>query len=180
MTSKCELDGDYSTSSASGLLGFLPRVSDAGGEIKITYPASYVFGVTYRPRNELPTVVEANVKFTDGSEASNSALDGFTYDDTYQWRVGIEHVFYNGRPLRFGFVYTQSAVDKETSEVAFTAGSGILIKGFGIEFAGRVGWREYRYFDLFEDSIFCAQLRDFTDLIEETSVSGVITISRRL
>jgi hypothetical protein len=180
MTSKCEVDGDYSTSSASGLLGFMPRIDEAGGQFTVTYPASYVLGVTYRPRNELPTVVEANVKFTDGSEASNSALDGFAYDDTYQWRVGIEHVFYNGRPLRFGFVYTQSAADKETSEAAFTAGSGITIGGFGIEFAGKVGWREYRYFDLFDDSVFCAESRELTDLVEETSVSGVISISRRL
>jgi hypothetical protein len=71
-------------------------------------------------------------------------------------------------------------VDEETGEAAVTVGSAINVADFDISFSGRVGWREYRYFDLFDDSIFCTEPREFTDLVEETSFSGLISISRRL
>ena len=180
MTSECTLDGKYTTTSKDGLLAFLPRADDTGGGFELTYPASYKVGATFRPRNELLTVIEANVTFTEWSNAASEALDGLNLDDTYRWNIGVEHVFYNGRPLRFGFAYAQSPVDKETGEAAVTIGSGIDVAGFDVQFSGRVGWREYRHFDLFDDQVFCTGSREFTDMVEETSFSGLITISRRL
>jgi hypothetical protein len=180
MTTGCTLDGDYTTTSSDGLLGFLPRRDGTGGEFELEYPASYALGITFRPRNQLLTVIEANVRLTEWSNADNGALQGLDLDDTYQWNIGVEHVFYNDRPLRFGFIYTQSPVDEETGEAAVTVGSAINVADFDISFSGRVGWREYRYFDLFDDSIFCTEPREFTDLVEETSFSGLISISRRL
>jgi long-subunit fatty acid transport protein len=176
----CELTGDYSTSSVGGLLEFLPRVTDDGGEFKVKYPASYALGVTFRPRNELMTVVEADVKYTTWSDAGNDALVDAGLEDIYEWHIGVEHVFYNQRPLRFGFIYKGCPTDDEISETAFTIGSGFATYGLGIEASVRVGWREYRQFDLFDDSLFCAESRDLTDLVEETTFSGMISIMRGL
>jgi hypothetical protein len=180
MTSACDLDGDYSTSSMEGLLGFLPRRDGDGGEFTLEYPASYTMGVTYHPRNELLTVIEGDVTHTRWSDAENGAVESLVLEDTYTWHVGVEHVFYNERALRFGFVYAQSPVDTETGEAAVTIGSGFMLGGLGIEFSAKVGWREYRYFDLFDDSAFCAESREFSDIVEETSVSGLISITKRL
>lgn len=179
VTTGCELDGAYTTTAEEGLLSFLPRRSGEGGDLTVEYPTSYALGVTFRPRNELLTVIEADVRLTEWSQAGNDAILGLDPKDTYQWHIGVEHVFYNGRPVRFGFVYKPSPVDDETNESGVTIGSAIGVSGFDIEFAGKIGWREYRYFDLFDDSIFGAPTREFSDLVEETSVSGMISIHRR-
>ena len=179
MTSGCELDGAYTTTATDGLLAFLPRKSADGGDLTIEYPPSYALGVTFRPRNQLLTVIEADVRLTEWSQAGNDALLGLDPADTYEWHVGVEHIFYNGRPVRFGFVYKPSPLDDETNESGVTIGSAIDVRGFDIEFAGKIGWREYRYFDLFDDSVFGAPTREFSDLVEETSFSGMISIHRR-
>lgn len=179
-TSGCDLEGDYSTTSTDGLLGFLPRESEEGGSFMLKYPASYTLGIAFKPRNELLTVIEANVTYTRWSDAANEALDDLRLEDTYTWHIGIEHVFYNQQPLRLGFVYADSPTEEQTSEAALTVGSGIMFRGFAIEAAGKVGWREYRHAVVFDDSIFCAQSRDLADLVEETSFSGMISVTRRL
>jgi len=38
--------------------------------------------------------------------------------------VGLEHTFYNGMPLRFGFRYYDSYADKEANASVFSAGIG--------------------------------------------------------
>lgn len=174
----CELEGDFSTSSVGGLLGFLPRKEDEGGSYKVKYPASYALGVTFRPRNVLLTVIEADVVFTEWSSADNEALEDLSLEDVYEWHIGVEHVFYNQQALRFGFIYKGSPVDEETSETAFTVGSGFAAYGFAVDASARVGWREYRHSDLFDDGLFCAESREFADLVEETSFSGMVSITR--
>lgn len=178
-TSGCELDGDFQWNSEDGLLGFLPGAAGRGGEHKVEYPAAYSLGFTFRPRNELLTVVEGNMKFTQWSDFRSGVFENLVLDDTFEWHIGVEHVFYSGRPLRFGFLYRPSPIDDETSEAAVTAGSAIMVSGFEIGFSGKVGWREYRHPDLFDDAIFGAKTREVTDKVEETSVSGIISISRR-
>jgi hypothetical protein len=176
----CELEGDFSTSSAAGLLAFLPREEAEGGSFKVKYPASYALGVTFRPRNILLTVIEADVRYTEWSDAENQALADFRLEDTYEWHIGVEHVFYNQQALRFGFVYKDSPVDKGTNEAAFTVGSGFAAYGFAIDASARVGWRKYRHSGIFDDSLFCAESRGFADLVEETSFSGMVSITRGL
>jgi long-subunit fatty acid transport protein len=158
---------------------FLPRKGDPEGSFKMKYPASYHLGVSFRPRNELLTVIEGNVRYVKWSDAGNQALGGLTFNDIYEWAIGVEHVFYNGRPVRFGFTYKPSPTDDETSEAAITVGSGMTIGEFGVDFAVRMGWREYREFSLFDDATFCAREREFSDRVEDTLVGGMISVSRR-
>jgi hypothetical protein len=177
--SQCELEGDFeSRSSDDDLLSFLPMAGIGDETIAATYPQSYGVGLTFRPRNELLTVIEADMKYTRWSDFSNEAYDGLHLDDTYEWHVGVEHVFYNGRPVQFGFIYKPSPIDKEIGEAAVTAGSAITLSGFDIGFSAKVAWREYRHPDVFDDSLFGAQSRQLTDLVEETVFGGNISISR--
>ncbi len=178
-TSEAEVDGEYKTGSGEGLMWFLPREGDAEGSFTMRYPASYSFGVTYRPRNELLTVIEGNVRYVKWGDAGNDALGGISFNDIYEWSVVVEHVFYSGQPLRFGFTFKPSPTDEETSEAAVTIGSGMKVAGYGIDFAVRMGWREYREFSLFDDTTFCASQRQFTDKVEDTLIGATISLSRR-
>jgi hypothetical protein len=178
-TSAAELDGDYVSSSAGGLMWFLPRHGDLEGDFTMKYPAAYSFGVAFRPRNELRTVIEGNVRYVMWSDAENGALGGIVFDDIYEWSVGVEHVFYSGQPVRFGFTFRPSPTHDETSEAAVTLGSGMKMGSFDVAFAVRMGWREYREFSLFDDATFCAREREFSDRVEDTLIGGMISIGRR-
>lgn len=145
----------------------------------VMLPASFAVGVSYKPMNELATVVEGNVIYTRWSDATNPTGIGPTPDDTYEWHIGVEHVFYNQRPLRFGFLYRPSPKDKETAESAVTAGTGFQVSGFDIDLAAKVGWKQYRWGDLFADDLFGAKRRQGADRVTETTMGATVSITRR-
>ncbi len=176
-TGPAKLDGKYSASSGFG--AYSPWTPKSDESFELEYPASVAFGISYKPRNELRTVVEGNVRYTQWSNAHNEALESMVLDNIYEWFVGVEHVFYNGSPLRFGFNYRPSPADKEAAQSSVTAGSGFDVYGLDLDFSLLVGWRKFREFSLFDDSIFCAQSREFSDMVEETFVGGQISLSKR-
>jgi hypothetical protein len=124
-------------------------------------------------------VIEGNVVFTAWSDVEDASRPGVKLDDVYEWHIGVEHVFYNSRPLRFGFLFRPSPSEKETSESAVTAGTGLRVSGLDIDLAAKVGWREYRSADLFSDDIFGAKPRQSTDLVKETTMGGTVSVSKR-
>ena len=172
---KSGADLDPAMATAGG--GVINLITDPGSEVEC--PATVGLGVAFRPRNEMPTVIEGNVVLTRWSEVSDPTGIGPAPEDVYEWHLGVEHVFYNGRPLRFGFLYRPSPQDDETGEAAVTAGTGLALAGFDIDLAARVGWREYRWPDVFADDIYGAALRDGTDLVRETTVGAVVSVGRR-
>jgi hypothetical protein len=174
-TYKSGVDLDAAVSSLVG--GPVGLITDPGS--KVECPATVGLGVSFRPRNQLPTVIEGNVVLTRWSEVSDPTGIGPDPDDTYEWHIGVEHVFYNGRPLRFGFLYRPSPRDKETGESAVTAGTGLAVADFDIDLAARIGWREYRSPDLFADDLYGAAVREGSDLVRETTVGAVVSVSRR-
>ena len=178
-TSRADLEGDYESNSEVGLMSFLPTTGGPEGSFKMKYPEAYWLGVTFRPRNKLLTVIEGNVRYVKWTKAQNEALESLNLNDVYEWSLGIEHVFYNNRPLRFGFTYKPSPTEDETSEAAVTVGSAITVSGFDIDFAVRTGWEKYRKFSMFNDATFCARERDFSDRVSDTVVGGMVSVSRR-
>jgi hypothetical protein len=172
-----DLDGDVSASGGTGFGAAGTSILGASGD-KVTCPAAYSLGVSLKPRNVLTTVVEGNLVVTRWSGLEDEA-GGTGLDDTFEWHLGVEHVFYNQRPLRFGFLYRPSPADKETSEAAVTAGTGFNVVGFDIDLAARVGWRDYREGDLFKDDIFGAKLRGSTDVVRDTDFGALVTVTRR-
>jgi len=47
--------------------------------------------------------------------------------DAADVRLGVEHTFYNGMPVRFGFRYVNSYADREAGMSVFSAGTGAAI-----------------------------------------------------
>ena len=102
--------------------------------------------------------------------------------DIYEWHLGLEHVFYNNRALRFGFIYRTTPQDKEIAEAAATIGSNIEVGSFNVDLAGKVEWKDYRYPDLFDDGIFGQPSRlpgkEWRDDVRESRFTVTLTISR--
>ena len=171
--SGAELDGDisYNVGGPADVIG--------NPEALVKFPESYALGASFRPRNELPTVIEGNVILTRWSEVPDPTGIGQEPRDIYEWHIGVEHIFYNTRPVRFGFFYKPSPRDKETGESAVTGGTGFNVAGLDIDLAGRIGWREFRSPDLFRDDLYGAKVREGTDLVRETLLGATVSVSKR-
>jgi hypothetical protein len=170
---RAQLGGDL-TAGVPGPDSIIVSPSDV-----VRLPASFAVGVSFKPRNELATVIEGNLIYTRWSDATDPTGLGAAPNDTYEWHLGVEHVFYNQRPLRFGFLYRPSPTDKETAEPAVTAGTGFAVEGFDIDLAAKVGWRQYRWADLFSDELVGAKRRQGTDRVTETTMGATVSITRR-
>lgn len=138
--SSAELSGDYSIRAADA-------DSTTRGTFDYTYPDAVGLGLQYHPRNELLTTVNLDIEYTRWSEFEDSFIDDPELDDTIEYRLGVEHVFYNETSARFGFMYAPSYFDESTTMSAFSAGVGLDIMGMRVDVGGQIGTREYNLDD---------------------------------
>lgn len=177
---KTKLTGDYFYEGRMSDLGFLgsPATdSFVPGSFEITYPHEVVIGVAYRPRARMRTTVRADAGWAQWSEYWHDLLGDLELQDIWDLRLGIEHVFYNDLPVRFGFSYRPSPRDDEVTTTAFTFGGGLTIGPLRTDIAFEVANREYRYEDLFQDSLFGGADRIQRDAVKEASTSAFVTLT---
>ncbi len=96
----------------------------------LDYPWCVRAGLAFRPRNELPTVFTVEVEYRPWSDLRDGTLgDDATpiLHDAADVRLGVEHTFYNGMPLRFGFRHLSSYADRDAAVTAFTAGTAASV-----------------------------------------------------
>jgi len=104
----------------------------ASGQRTVSYPGTLRFGVAFHPRNELRTVfaVDAARRYWKGTEETAGVLgQGVSLRDTWDLGIGVEHVFYNEMPLRFGFRYLENYADGESERSIFSAGTAYHVAG---------------------------------------------------
>jgi hypothetical protein len=133
------VSGDHrtgSTSSGTPGAGTVETSTDA----EIQYPGALTFGVTYLPRNVLTTTfsVEFVRRFWEGLEDTflDATGDQLGLRDTWDFRVGLEHVFYNELPLRFGFRYLENYADVESERSIYSVGLGYRIGELRLDVTG--------------------------------------------
>ena len=107
----------------------------------------------------------------------NTLLAAPGLSDSWEARAGIEHVFYNGMPVRFGFRWAPSPLDQDVATSAFTFGAGFRVGPLRADLAFEVASRQYRFQDLFDDAVFGGTTRQQKDLVEEntSSMFGTLT-----
>jgi hypothetical protein len=94
----------------------------------IQYPNRYRVGFTLYPRSEPRTVFTAEMVFSQWTKLEDSEFDEDDQprlEDVVDVRLGVEHTFYNGVPLRFGFRRMDSYTDHEAGATFFTSGIGV-------------------------------------------------------
>ncbi len=103
------------------------------GMRSIEYPNIYRAGLTFRPRTDPLTVFTIEVEYKPWSELEDSSRpnpnNAQNFNDVTEVRVGLEHLFYNGMPLRFGFRHFDSYAERDASVSVFSAGVGAPIGG---------------------------------------------------
>lgn len=76
-------------------------------------------------------------------------------DDVTNYAIGIEHIIGRAVPMRFGFRYDSSPLDKEISLPVFTAGTGFPIAtNLTMDLALEYSTRSYEALDLFHDGFY--------------------------
>ncbi len=89
----------------------------------IRYPRRVRAGLALNPRSDPRTVFTTEVVWSEWSQLENSTVDGdVMLENTLDYRVGVEHLFYNGVPVRFGFRHADYYADEEVSTSVFSAG----------------------------------------------------------
>ena len=93
------------------------------------YPNIFRGGISFHPRTDPKTVFTMELEYIPWDEMADSRYPGFDnprdLQDTREVRVGLEHTFYNGSPLRFGFRHVNTYLDRDAHCSFFTAGGGV-------------------------------------------------------
>jgi hypothetical protein len=147
--------------------------------IDLEYPDEVSFGAVWRPRAKLRTTVRAEASWTQWSDFEDGFGSEPDLEDVWDARIGIEHVFYNGFPVRFGIRYAPAPLDDEVATTAFTFGGGLDVGPLRADLAFEIANRNYRYPDLFSDATFGGDARVTTDLVEESATSAFVTLGAR-
>jgi hypothetical protein len=105
------------------------QIETGGRHQSIRYPDMFRIGLTFRPQTNPRTVFTIEAEYKPWSELENSGVSGEgnnpqNLNDVTDVRVGLEHLFYNDMPLRFGFRHFDSYADRDAGTSVFSAGVG--------------------------------------------------------
>lgn len=175
------LDGTFLRTGAADAFSYLGALEteDPSGDFDLRYPHELGWGATWRPRAKSLTVVRADATWTEWSQFQSDLASDADFRDLWDVRFGVEHVFYNRLPMRFGFLYTPSPKDEGVASTGFTFGGGLPAGPLSVDFAFELRNRNYRFDDLFPDSQFGGIDRRVSDRVEESSLSGFVSLGYR-
>ncbi len=128
--SQLKVDGDITATSYTAATDFDTTATTQGD---YRYPNAYRAGLTFMPRTDPRTTFSVEVEYKPFEEMADSRYPGYdnprNLADVTDVRVGLEHLFHNGMPIRFGFRYIDTYLDREVSTSAFSAGVGMPVAG---------------------------------------------------
>jgi hypothetical protein len=176
-THKAEMSCDYKTTGSS-----------TWKDTTIYYPPKFGIGFEYHPRNVWDT------KFTiEATLVKWSEYNSF-YEDVVEYAGGIEHIIPHsgGFPIRLGFRYQPSGIDKSITMAAFSAGTSIpLPYNLSLDLGAEIGKRKYQESDLFPDGYYAHPNlwdttynelptdRDNLDKVKDVMLNFIATLSWR-
>lgn len=114
-------------------------MNDASGSVvvsdehTITYPNMFRVAMTFMPRTDPRTVFTIEVEYKPWSELEDSDFSDpgnvQNLTDVTDVKIGLEHTFYNGIPLRFGFRHMDTYADRDADVSVFSSGVGAPLGG---------------------------------------------------
>jgi hypothetical protein len=145
-------------------------LSPPGASGELALPMRFQVGVAYRPRNSLETTFVMDAVFQPWSRVRDELRPEVELENVWETRFGVEHVFYNDLPARFGFRYASSYTAEEADRATLTLGMGYRADRFRIEAAGEVGKRISRQQPLWPREEQGPAVGLGRDRVEDTSV----------
>ncbi len=84
-------------------------------------------------------------------------------DDVLTFRVGVEHIFPNDVPFRFGLALSPHVADATIRQAAFTAGTGWRVGILHFDLGFEVATAKYDMPDLFPDTLYSEFIADLEE-----------------
>src|SRR6185295_3072142 len=135
-------------------------------------------GVAYRPRNSLRTTFSLDVARTYWEDLEDPILKANPLialpdlRNTYEYRFGLEHIFYNDLPARIGFYYREAYAADEVDDAGIAFGSGYRFEKFDVGIAADVSKRNSR-----QNAITPRQTADpKQDRVQDSLLKGSIDV----
>ncbi|MDZ7820943.1 MAG: hypothetical protein U5N26_03500 [Candidatus Marinimicrobia bacterium] len=131
---------------------------DSAYKMVIDRPNIYSLSFRYIPENELKTTIYAQIDLTGWKgyaagyfDSADSLVSLFepNYSPAWTIRAGVEHIFFTGMPVRFGFVYEQNPMSNEMDRSTIHVGSGWISDALSVDVGLAIYQNMYYYKDLF-------------------------------
>jgi hypothetical protein len=146
---RLNLDGDFSTSQFNAGDA---APADTTFWANLRYPEYWRFGGTFHPRSDPRTVFTLDVIYADWSKLQDSRLGDQQphLQEVVDFRVGLQHTFYNDFDLRFGFRRYDSYADDEGGNSVFGIGGGFPVVGGQLSASIELNKQQVRLEHIFE------------------------------
>jgi hypothetical protein len=156
---------------------------DSAYDMIIDRPNVYSLSVKYIPANELKTVLYAQFDITDWRsyavgyfDSADSLVNLFAPEFSPSWalRAGVEHEFFTGIPIRFGFSYEKNPMSNDMNRSTIHMGSGWKGENVTLDIGLLIYQNMYYYSDLFpvEDEV-----RSTLDKVKEQGLRANISLT---
>ena len=119
---------------------------------KLSYPMKLSLGTEYRFQNILEARIFTDFIYTFWENFKDSETEDLNFDNTYDVRAGIEHIFFNKVPFRVGFDYGTLRESKNYSRAVLSAGTGIIMNNLQLDMAVGISSLVYRQADMFDNA----------------------------
>ena len=119
---------------------------------KLSYPMKLSLGTEYRFQNILEARIFTDFIYTFWENFKDSETEDLNFDNTYNVRAGIEHIFFNKVPFRVGFDYGTLRESKNYSRAVLSAGTGIIMNNLQLDMAVGISSLVYRQADMFDNA----------------------------
>lgn len=138
--SQMNTEGDYSRTSYTAATGDYLEETWEGF---LRYPNIWRAGFTFYPRTNPATIFTAEMEYLEYSKVADSESPGYeneqNLNDVMDVRIGVQHLFYNGTTLRFGFRRFDSYRDEEAASSVFSVGTDFVVAGGRLAFSVELG-----------------------------------------
>jgi len=135
----------------------------------LDYPLRFAAGMEYRFENILAAKINLDFVYDFWSQFKDNLNPATRFQDTYSFRVGVEHLFFDKVPLRAGFLYSTLRQSASFSRAVLTIGSGFTVRRVQVDLGAGVSNMTYYQPDMFPDSMYGLNDRSDSDRVKLTS-----------
>lgn len=121
---------------------------------KLSYPMRLSLGTEYRFQNILEARIFTDFIYTFWEDFEDSQKEDISFDNTFNIRAGIEHIFFNKVPFRIGFDYGTLRESKDYSQALLSAGTGFILNNVKVDMAVGISSLTYRQQDMYPNENF--------------------------
>lgn len=121
------------------------------GSNDVDYPGRLALGMSLKPRNSPRTIFSFDAARTfwdddldDPVLEANPVITLPHIRNTWEFRAGVEHIFYNDLPARFGFIYRELYAQDDADEAGVAFGIGYKVESWDVGFGMDVMKRNSR------------------------------------